>query len=62
MAYYFPSLAVLFLMRYISQMVVYRGATRRLGERGLLPGLIFWDFLFAILTPILRLSGRMGKD
>ena len=62
MAYYLPTLAVLFLMRYISQMVIYRSATRRLGERGLLPGLIFWDFLFAILTPILRLSGRMGKD
>lgn len=58
-AYYFPVLAFLFLLRYVTQLIVYRGASRRLGERGLLPGLILWDFLFAILTPMLRLSGRM---
>lgn len=58
-AYYFPVLAFLFLLRYVTQLIVYRGASRRLGERGLLPGLILWDFLFAILTPLLRLSGRM---
>ena len=61
-AYYFPTLAILFLLRYVSQLFLYRGATRRLGERGLLPGLILWDFLFAILTPLLRLSGRLGKN
>lgn len=61
-AYYFPVLAVLFLLRYITQMFVYRGASRRLGEHGLLSGLILWDFLFALLTPLFRLSGRMtGK-
>lgn len=59
-AYYFPTLAVLFLLRYVSQLFLYRGASRRLGEHGLLPGLILWDFLFAILTPLLRLSGRLG--
>ena len=58
-AYYFPVLGFLFLLRYVTQLIVYRGASRRLGERGLLPGLILWDFLFAILTPLLRLSGRM---
>lgn len=58
-AYYFPVLAFLFLLRYVTQLLIYRGASRRLGERGLLPGLILWDFLFAILTPLLRLSGRM---
>ena len=58
-AYYYPVLAMLFLLRYITQLIVYRGASRRLGERGLLPGLIIWDFLFAFLTPIFRLSGRM---
>ena len=61
-AYYFPTLAFLFLLRYVSQLFIYRGASRRLGERGLLPGLILWDFLFAILTPLLRLSGRLGKS
>ena len=60
-AYYFPTLAVLFLFRYITQLIIYRGASRRLGERGLLPGLILWDFLFAFLTPMLRISGRMKK-
>ena len=60
-AYYFPVLGVLFLLRYVSQLFIYRGTSRRLGERGLLPGLILWDFLFAILTPLLRLSGRMRK-
>ena len=36
-AYYFPTLAVLFLLRYVSQMIIYSGAVKRLGERGLLP-------------------------
>lgn len=58
-AYYYPTLGVLFLLRYITQLIVYRGTSRRLGERGLLPGLILWDFVFALLTPILRISGRM---
>ena len=61
-AYYFPALVVLFLFRYISQMILYRGTTHRLGERGLLPGLILWDFVFAILTPLLRISGRMRRS
>ena len=56
--YYYPTLATLFLLRYISQLFIYRGACRRLGERGLLPGLIIWDFLFAFLTPVLRISRK----
>lgn len=60
-AYYFPALAFLFLLRYISQLIIYRSASRRLGERGLLPGLILLDFLFAFLTPLFRISGRMRK-
>ena len=59
--YYFPTLAVLFLLRYITQLIIYRGASHRLGEHGLLPGLILWDFLFALLTPLFRISGRMKK-
>ena len=59
--YYFPTLAVLFLLRYITQLIIYRGASHRLGERGLLPGLFLWDFLFAFLTPLFRISGRMKK-
>ena len=57
--YYFPTLTVLFLLRYITQLVIYRGASHRLGECGLLPGLILFDFLFAFLTPLFRISGRM---
>lgn len=60
-AYYFPVLGVLFLLRYVSQLFIYRGASRRLGERGLLPGLILWDCIFAFLTPLLRIGGRMKK-
>ena len=58
-AYYFPILAVLFLLRYITQLIIYRGATRRLGERNLLPDLLLWDLLFAFLTPMLRVAGRL---
>lgn len=57
--YYIPILVFFFLLRYGSQMVIYHGATKRLGEKGLLPGLIVYDLLFAFLTPILRLMGRM---
>ena len=60
-AYYYPVLALLFLLRYISQILIYRGASFRLGERGLLAGLILWDFLFAFLTPLFRISGRLNK-
>lgn len=57
--YYIPILVFFFLLRYGSQMIIYHGATKRLGEKGLLPGLIVYDLLFAFLTPILRLMGRM---
>ena len=60
-AYYFPALLVLFLLRYVSQLIVYSGASKRLGERGLLAGLIAMDFILAILTPLLRISGRLEK-
>ena len=57
--FYIPILAFFFLLRYGTQMIIYHGATKRLGEKGLLPGLIVYDLLFAFLTPILRLMGRM---
>lgn len=57
--YYIPILVFFFLLRYGSQMIIYHGATKRLGEKGLLPGLIVYDLIFAFLTPILRLMGRM---
>ena len=60
--YYFPTLAVLFLLRYITQLIIYHSASHRLGERGLLPGLILWDFLFALLTPLHRIIGRMKNS
>ena len=59
--YYFPLLAILFLLRYVTQLIIYKGASKRLGERGLLPGLILLDFVFAILTPLFRISGRLEK-
>ena len=59
--YYLPILALLFLLRYLTQMIVYHGAAKRLGERGLLPGLILWDFVFAFLTPLFRIFGRMKR-
>ncbi|MBQ3709155.1 MAG: glycosyltransferase [Bacteroidales bacterium] len=58
-AYYYPILGGLFLLRYLTQLFIYRGTSRRLGEKGLLPGLILWDFVFALLTPVLRISGRL---
>lgn len=59
--YYYPLLALVFLLRYVTQLIVYRGASKRLGEHGLIPGLIVLDFVFAFLTPLFRISGRLEK-
>ena len=59
-AFYVPILAFLFLMRFGTQLIIYRNASKRLGEKGLLPGLIVYDFIFAFLSPWLRLMGRMN--
>ena len=59
-AFYVPVLVLLFLLRYATLMVVYHNASKRLGEKGLLPGLPLYDALFAFLTPLLRLMGRMN--
>ena len=58
-AFYIPILVFFFLLRFGSQLIIYYKASKRLGEKGLLPGLIAYDFLFAFLTPFLRLTGRM---
>ena len=58
-AYYIPVLAFFFLLRYGTQMIVWHGTCKRLGEKRLLPGLILLDALFVILSPILRIMGRM---
>lgn len=58
--FYYLALAVLFLLRFITQLVIYRGVCRRLGEPRLLPGLILWDLVFAILTPLFRITGRLS--
>ena len=55
---YLPIIAVLFLLYYASQMVVFGGAAKRLGEKGLLPGLVFYDLFQALMTPLFRLLGR----
>ena len=57
--FYIPILAFLFLLRYASQLIVYRNASKRLGDKGLLPLLILCDVLFAFFTPLQRLMGRM---
>ena len=58
--YYVPILVFLFLLRFGTQLIIYYKASKRLGEKGLLPGLIVYDFLFAFLSPWLRLMGRMN--
>ena len=57
--FYIPILVFFFLLRFGSQLFIYHKASKRLGEKGLLPGLIGYDFLFAFLSPIFRLMGRM---
>lgn len=59
-AFYIPILAFFFLLRFGTQLFIYYKASKRLGEKGLLPGLIAYDFLFAFLSPWLRLMGRMN--
>ena len=58
--FYIPILAFFFLLRFGTQMIIYHKASKRLGEKGLLPGLIVYDFLFAFLSPWMRLMGRMN--
>ena len=59
-ALYIPILVFFFLLRYGSQLIIYHKASKRLGEKGLLPGLIVYDFILAFLSPWLRLMGRMN--
>ena len=58
--FYIPILVLFFLLRFGTQLIIYHKASKRLGEKGLLPGLLAYDFLFAILSPLLRLMGRMN--
>ena len=58
--FYIPILVFFFLLRFGTQLIIYHKASKRLGEKGLLPGLLAYDFLFAILSPLLRLMGRMN--
>ena len=58
--YYIPFLVFVFLLRYGTQLFIYHKASKRLGEKGLLPGLLVYDLLFTLLTPWLRLMGRMN--
>ena len=58
--FYIPILAFFFLLRFGTQMIIYHKASKRLGEKGLLPGLVLYDFLFAFLSPWQRLMGRMN--
>ncbi len=58
--FYIPILVFFFLLRFGSQLIIYYNASKRLGEKGLVPGLLAYDFIFALLTPFLRLMGRMN--
>ena len=58
--FYIPILVFFFLLRYGTQLFIYHKASKRLGEKGLLPGLLVYDLLFTVLTPWLRLMGRMN--
>ncbi len=59
-AFYIPILVFFFLLRFGTQLFIYHKASKRLGEKGLLPGLLLYDLLFAVLSPWLRLMGRMN--
>ena len=59
--FFIPILAFFFLLRSGSLFIIYHNAAKHLGENGLLPGLMAYDFLFAFLTPFQRLMGRMSK-
>lgn len=59
-AFYIPILVFFFLLRFGTQLFIYYKASKRLGEKGLLPGLFIYDFLFAFFSPWLRLMGRMN--
>ncbi len=59
--FFIPILVFFFLLRSGSQFIIYHNAAKHLGENGLLPGLMAYDFLFAFLTPFQRLMGRMSK-
>ena len=57
---YYSILLVLFLLRYGTQLFIYHKASLKLGEKGLLSGLFFYDLFFTFMTPLLRLMGRMN--
>ena len=59
-AFYIPILVFFFLLRFGTQLIIYYKSAKRLGEKGLLPGLIAYDLSFAILSPFFRLMGRMN--
>lgn len=60
--YYFPTLLVLFLLRYLTQVIIYGKATKQLGEKGLILWILPLDFLFAFLTPLFRIAGRLTSS
>lgn len=57
--FYIPILVFFFLLRLGTQFIIYHNASKRLGEKGLVPGLLAYDFFFAFFSPLLRLMGRM---
>ena len=57
--YYHPILLFLFLLRYATQLIIYGCSAKRVGEKGLLGGLILFDPIFAIVTPLFRITGRL---
>jgi len=58
---YYAGLLLLFLIRYVSQLIVFGRVSQKLGEKGLLPILLIADIFFVIFTPLLGLSNLFIK-
>ncbi len=54
-------LVLLFLLRYVSQLIIFSKAAKKLGEKGLLGILPFADVFFVIFTPLLAMSNLFVK-
>lgn len=60
--FYYPiALSILFLTRCISQLVITKATCKRLGEKGLVIGVIILDPLFTILGLVTAITARFRK-
>lgn len=54
-------LVLLFVLRYVSQLIIFSKSAKKLGEKGLLGILPFADVFFVIFTPLLAMSNLFVK-